>query len=161
MCLLRRAGPQAVLLDSDRPAQRPSTPRQATESAFDLDNAEVTTRTRAFVWDKFDSVWVNEQEWVCPLGERVEFTKRQSISCSELGEAMLMPDLAGSRYGLGSAKATGWRKQCCEHECGRAHLSVVEAANLPKASNVKHQRARATASRGKDELSLRALRCMR
>ena len=27
--------------------------------------------------------------------------------------------------------------------------------------NVKHQRARATASRGKDELSLRALRCMR
>jgi len=27
--------------------------------------------------------------------------------------------------------------------------------------NVKHQRARATASRVKDELSLRALRCMR
>ena len=29
------------------------------------------------------------------------------------------------------------------------------------ASNVKHQRARATVSRVKDELSLRALRCMR
>ena len=27
--------------------------------------------------------------------------------------------------------------------------------------NVKHQRARATASRAKDELTLRALRCMR
>ena len=30
-----------------------------------------------------------------------------------------------------------------------------------KAPNVKHQRARATVSRVKDELSLRALRCMR
>jgi hypothetical protein len=30
-----------------------------------------------------------------------------------------------------------------------------------QAPNVKHQRARATASRGKDDLSLRALRCMR
>ena len=30
-----------------------------------------------------------------------------------------------------------------------------------KMPNVKHQRARATASRAKDELSLRALRCMR
>jgi hypothetical protein len=30
-----------------------------------------------------------------------------------------------------------------------------------KAPNVKHQRARATAARVKDELSLRAIRCMR
>jgi hypothetical protein len=30
-----------------------------------------------------------------------------------------------------------------------------------KQSNVKHQRARAEVSRAKDELSLRALRCMR
>ena len=33
--------------------------------------------------------------------------------------------------------------------------------NRHRSPNVKHQRARATASRVKDELSLRALRCMR
>ena len=109
--LLRRSGPQAVFLDGDRPTQRPSIPRQGAESALDLSNAEVTTRTRAVVWDKFDSVWVNEQEWVCPLGARVEFAKRQSINCWELREAIFLPGLAGSRYGLGSAQATGWRKQ--------------------------------------------------
>jgi hypothetical protein len=45
---------------------------------------------------------------------------------------------------------------------------VFHGTNAPEArafpherSNVKHQRARATASRAKGELSLRALRCMR
>jgi len=33
--------------------------------------------------------------------------------------------------------------------------------NRHRSSNVKHQRARATVSRVKDELSVRALRCMR
>ena len=33
--------------------------------------------------------------------------------------------------------------------------------NRRRSPNVKHQRARATESRAKDELSLRALRCMR
>jgi hypothetical protein len=37
----------------------------------------------------------------------------------------------------------------------------VEYHALQRQPNVKHQRARATASRGIDELSLRALRCMR
>ena len=46
--------------------------------------------------------------------------------------------------------------------------AVIHGTNAPKArvfphkrSNVKHQRARAEVSRVKDELSLRALRCMR
>jgi len=38
------------------------------------------------------------------------------------------------------------------------HAGKLSRAKQP---NVKHQRARATASRVNDELSLRALRCMR
>ena len=37
----------------------------------------------------------------------------------------------------------------------------LEVTVAPWSPNVKHQRARATASRVKDELSVRALRCMR
>jgi hypothetical protein len=38
-------------------------------------------------------------------------------------------------------------------------MSIADMNVVPP--NVKHQRARAEVSRGKDELSLRALRCMR
>ena len=41
------------------------------------------------------------------------------------------------------------------------HWSRTRPSRDAKPPNVKHQRARATASRVKDEVSLRALRCMR
>ena len=43
----------------------------------------------------------------------------------------------------------------------QSFFETQHRCRTPDSPNVKHQRARATASRAKDELSVRALRCMR
>ena len=54
---------------------------------------------------------------------------------------------------------------CRRVQSHRKALGVTKATRIDrrhfKAANVKHQRARATASRVTDEATLRALRCMR
>ena len=63
--------------------------------------------------------------------------------------------------GCSKSRVTGEsRNGDAEHE-GREHIHLDHVAAVTKAPNVKHQRARATVSRVKDELSVRALRCMR
>ena len=69
---------------------------------------------------------------------------------------------------VGRARARGSRRDQNEtkqqaREDARENLRerYVEYHALQRQPNVKHQRARAEVSRAKDELSLRALRCMR
>jgi hypothetical protein len=88
----------------------------------------------------------------------MDTARRPTVTCAQVEAANLrkVPDDGGkelrvknaSRNVHASLTPTAYRED-----------RVIVARRMPP--NVKHQRARATASRVKDELSLRALRCMR